>query len=47
MRSENDIMRISAHVNDVRDSGKGEVGDLMRPFYIEYLRKHGVTADAS
>ena len=43
-----DILRLSAHFNDVSDSGKGEVGDLMRPFYLEYLRKHGVTApDAS
>ena len=24
--------------------GAGEVGELMRPFYLEYLRKHGVTA---
>ena len=46
--SEDDIMRLSAHFDDVSDSGKGEVGDLMRPFYTEYLRKHGVTAaDAS
>jgi hypothetical protein len=43
-KSEDDIMRLSAHFNDVSDSGKGEVGDLMRPFYLEYLRKHGVTA---
>ena len=47
-KSEDDIMRLSAHFNDVSDSGKGEVGDLMRPFDLEYLRKHGVTApDAS
>jgi hypothetical protein len=46
-KSENDIMRLSAHVDDVTDSGRGEVGELMRPFYLEYLRKHRVTADAS
>jgi hypothetical protein len=46
-KSEEDIMRLSAHVDDVTDSGKGEVSELMRPFYLEYLRKHGVTADAS
>ena len=46
-KAENDIMRLSAHFDDLSDSGKGEVGDLMRPFYLEYLRKHGVTADAS
>jgi len=46
-KSEDDIMRMSAHVNDLTDSGEGEVAVLMRPFYIDYLRKHGVTADAS
>jgi hypothetical protein len=46
-KSENDIMRLSAHVDDVTDSGRGEVAELMRPFYLEYLRKHHVTADAS
>jgi hypothetical protein len=40
----NDVMRISAHVDDVTDAGRGEVADLLRPFYIEYLRNHGVTA---
>ena len=39
-----DVMRLSAHVDDVANAGKGEVGELMRPFYLEYLRKHGVTA---
>lgn len=46
-KSENDIMRLSAHIDDVTDSGRGEVAELMRPFYLEYLRKHRVTADAS
>jgi hypothetical protein len=46
-KSEDDIMRMSAHVDDLTDSGEGDVADLMRPFYIDYLRKHGVTADAS
>ena len=39
-------MRLSAHVDDVTDSGRGEVAALMRPFYLESLRKHHVTADA-
>ena len=43
-KSEDDVLRLSAHFNDVSDSGKGEVGDLMRPFYLEYLREHGVHA---
>jgi hypothetical protein len=41
--AENDVMQLSAHVDDVTDAGKGDVGDLMRPFYLEYLRRHGVT----
>jgi hypothetical protein len=42
--AETDVMRLSAHVDDVTESGKGEVADMMRPFYIEYLRRHHVTA---
>jgi hypothetical protein len=37
--SENDFTRLSAHVDDVTDSGRGEVAELMRPFYLEYLQK--------
>jgi hypothetical protein len=37
-----DIQRLSAHVDDVTDAGKGEVADLLRPFYLEYLREHDV-----
>jgi hypothetical protein len=43
--AENDVMRLSAHVDDVSESGQGEVAELMRPFYIEYLERHGVSAD--
>ena len=32
------------HLDDVSDAGKGEVADLLRPFYLEYLRNHGVQA---
>jgi hypothetical protein len=35
-------MHISAHVDDLTDSGQGEVAELLRPFYLEYLNKHGV-----
>ena len=38
-----DIQRMSAHIDDVTDSGKGEVAEQLRPFYLEYLRKHHVT----
>jgi hypothetical protein len=41
--AEADIQRLSAHVDDVTDAGKGRVADMLRPFYLEYLHKHGVT----
>ena len=33
-----------AHIDDVTDAGEGEVADDLRPFYLEYLREHSVTA---
>lgn len=38
-----DLQSLVAHIDDVTESGKGEVGDLLRPFYLDYLREHGVT----
>ncbi|MEA2270992.1 MAG: hypothetical protein QOC64_3602 [Solirubrobacteraceae bacterium] len=40
-----DIMALRAHVDDITDSGRGEIAELLRPFYLEYLREHGVTPD--
>jgi hypothetical protein len=40
-----DIMTLRAHVDDITDSGRGEIAELLRPFYLEYLREHGVTPD--
>ena len=34
---------MSAHLDDVTDAGEGEVAELLRPFYLDYLRKHHVT----
>ena len=42
--AETDVLRLSAHVDDVTDAGRGEVAELLRPFYLDYLRRHGVTA---
>jgi hypothetical protein len=42
--AEADVFKLSAHVDDLADAGRGEVGDMLRPFYIDYLRRHGVTA---
>ena len=41
--AEADVMSLSAHLDDVTDSGRGEVAELMRPFYLDYLREHGVS----
>ena len=37
-----DIDHMSAHLDDVTESGKGETAELLRPFYLDYLRRHGV-----
>ena len=33
-----------AHLDDLTDSGQGEVAELLRPFYLDYLKQHGVKA---
>ena len=40
--AETDVLRLSAHANDVTDAGKGEVAEMLRPYYLEYLREHNV-----
>ena len=40
--AEADLKKMSAHIDDVTESGRGEVAELLRPFYLEYLKKHGV-----
>jgi hypothetical protein len=37
-----DVQRMSAHIDDVTDSGRGEVAKLLRPFYLDYLERHRV-----
>lgn len=44
--AEADLMRLSAHVDDLTDAGREPIADMLRPFYIEYLRRHGVRADS-
>jgi len=41
--AENDVFHLSAHVDDVMDAGEGDTADMLRPFYLEYLRKHDVS----
>src|SRR3954464_13667708 len=44
---EADVMKISGHIDDLTESGRGEVAENLRPFYLEYLRQHGVKGSAS
>ena len=45
-RSKIDIMRPTAMLNDLLyDSGRGDLGEALRPMYIEYLLKHPDSAD--
>ena len=37
-----DIDHMSAHLDDVTESGKGATAEILRPFYLDYLRRHGV-----
>ena len=37
-----DVQTLSAHIDDLTDSGRGQIADALRPFYIAYLREHGV-----
>lgn len=45
--AEADVMRISAHVDDLTAAGREPIAEMLRPFYIEYLRRHGVRAASS
>jgi hypothetical protein len=42
--AEADIEGTLAHIGDITDAGRGETAELLRPYYLEYLRGHGVTA---
>ena len=44
--AEDDVDHLSAHIDDLTDSGRGPTADALRPFYLDYLRRHGVQADA-
>jgi hypothetical protein len=42
--AEADVATLRAHIDDVTDSGRGEVAELLRPFFLDYLKRHGVKA---
>jgi hypothetical protein len=45
-RSEVDIMRPLALLNDLVDADRGGLAEALRPLYIDYLEKHGDGEDA-
>ncbi|MEU6738237.1 hypothetical protein [Streptosporangium sandarakinum] len=36
----NELSRVSALLSDAVAAGEGELGEALRPFYIEYLARH-------
>lgn len=40
--AEADVLTLRAHIDDITNSGRGEVAELLRPFYLDYLRSHDV-----
>jgi hypothetical protein len=36
-----DITHVSAMISDALAAGKGEEAESLRPFYLDYLEKHG------
>jgi hypothetical protein len=39
--AEADVAQMSAHLNDITDARRGEVAEVLRPFYIDYLTRKG------
>ena len=39
--AEQDVMSLRGHLNDLTNSGEGELADALRPLYIDYLLKRG------
>ncbi len=40
-RSETDILRPLALLNDLFDADEGQLAEALRPFYLDYLEEHG------
>ena len=40
--AELDLLTMRGHLDDLTDSGRGEIAEELRPFYLEYLRDHEV-----
>ena len=44
-RSETDIIRPLALLNDLVDADRGELAEALRPFYLDYLAEHERPSD--
>jgi len=40
-RSKVDVVRPLALINDLFDAGEGDLGQALRPLYVDYLEEHG------
>jgi uncharacterized membrane protein YebE (DUF533 family) len=38
--AESDVQSLIGRLDDLRDSGEGDVADALRPLYLEYLVEH-------
>ncbi len=38
--AENDVTTLLGRLNDLRESGEGELADALRPLYLDYLQQH-------
>ena len=44
-RSETDILRPLALLNDLVDADRGDLADALRPLYVDYLAEHETPED--
>jgi hypothetical protein len=40
-RSMVDVLRPLALINDLFDAGEGDLGEALRPMYVDYVEEHG------
>jgi hypothetical protein len=43
--AEADVLTLRAHIDDLTDAGRAPIADALRPFYLDYLRRHHVEPD--
>lgn len=43
-RAAAEVIEPGAHIGDLTDAGSGATAEALRPFYLDYLRRHGVKA---